>query len=210
MKSYIKTFLVSLAILVGFTSYSNPLDEFVDKEARITTEKEALTDWVQNNSHNKISYEKAKQIVEYSYYYAAQYAVDPLLVLSVAKVESGYRTTVKSKGGAKGIMQVIPYWHKEKLNKRDPFKMGVSIEVGAHILREYLDKGKDNVKKALNFYSGGGGKGYYSKVSKVHAQLSKHIVTYAFTNEKPIYAYHSLDKPIINEPMQVVMTAIGY
>ena len=58
-----------------------------------------------------------------------------------------------------GLMQAIPKWHYDKINK-----MGISssqllnvnenIMLGTSILREYLDLSKGNTKKALQRYNG--------------------------------------------------------
>jgi len=53
--------------------------------------------------------------------------------------ESGFESTAKSKQGAKGLMQVMPKYHREKISSRNPYDVVVSIDVGARVLREYLD-----------------------------------------------------------------------
>lgn len=199
MRSFIKTVLLSLVATFCLVGMSNPIDEDLQAK-RIAIEKKALVGWVSKNSHSKISETKATQIVDYAYEYAVEHALDPLLILSVMKNESGFREKVRSSEGATGLMQVIPKWHRKKINGRDPTVMAVSIDVGAQILREYLSMVNNDVRKALNKYSGGGGKSYYGKISKTHKSLSQHIVEYAFQNEQQIYALHRLDKPIINSP----------
>lgn len=197
MRSFMKTVLLMVVASFCLIGLSNPIDENL-QQRRIAIEKKALVVWVSENSHNKVSEAKANRIVDYAYEYAAEHALDPLVILSILKNESGFREKVRSKEGATGMMQVIPRWHKAKINGRDPSNMRVSIDVGAQILREYLDLSNNDLGKALNRYSGGGGKGYYNKVAGTHKKLSKHIVEYAFANEQHIYAMHRIDKPIIN------------
>ena len=65
-----------------------------------------------------------------------------LVVLAVAATESGYNPIAESVVGAKGLMQVIPKFHPEKLAPQGGevalFEPEVNIRVGAQILHEYL------------------------------------------------------------------------
>ena len=83
--------------------------------------------------------------------------VDPLLILAVMAVESRYNPVAESNMGAKGLMQVIPKFHGEKLAEHggetallDP---QVNIQVGAQILREYLRRFGET-ETALQMYAG--------------------------------------------------------
>ena len=83
--------------------------------------------------------------------------VDPLLILAVMAVESRYNPVAESRFGAKGLMQVIPRFHSEKLAEHggegallDP---QVNIQVGAQILREYLRRFGET-ETALQMYAG--------------------------------------------------------
>lgn len=196
MNKIIKSILIGLSVMFSLMCYSSPLDS-IHQHRRINMEKEALVKWVFDNSHNKISEGKAKQIINYAYEYSSQYKIDPLLVLSIIKIESGFREKVRSPYGATGLMQVVPRFHKNKLKGRDPSNISVSIEVGSHILREYLDTTDKDLRRALNKYSGGS-KVYYRKVAKTHHSIATHLVEYSFSNEMPIYAFHQINKPIIN------------
>jgi soluble lytic murein transglycosylase-like protein len=83
--------------------------------------------------------------------------VDPLLILAVMAVESRYNPVAESTMGAKGLMQVIPKFHGDKLLEHggetallDPH---VNIQVGAQILREYLRRFGET-ETALQMYAG--------------------------------------------------------
>jgi soluble lytic murein transglycosylase-like protein len=83
--------------------------------------------------------------------------VDPLLILAVMAVESRYNPVAESPFGAKGLMQVIPRFHPDKLAEHggasallDP---QVNIQVGAQILREYLRRFGET-ETALQMYAG--------------------------------------------------------
>ena len=92
-----------------------------------------------------------------AYRAGAQYSIDPLLILAVMAVESGYNPVAKSVVGAKGLMQVLPRFHLEKLadhgGETALLEPEVNILVGTRILREYLDRFRD-VESALQMYVG--------------------------------------------------------
>ena len=86
-----------------------------------------------------------------------EWKVDPLLILAVMAVESRYNPVAESNMGAKGLMQVIPKFHPEKLAEHggesallDPH---VNIQVGAQILREYMRR-VGETETALQMYAG--------------------------------------------------------
>ena len=95
--------------------------------------------------------------VSAAYRAGSQYSVDPLLILAVMAVESRYNPVAESGVGAKGLMQVIPRFHLEKLvdHGGEPalLQPEVNIQVGTRILREYHRRFGD-VETALQMYAG--------------------------------------------------------
>jgi soluble lytic murein transglycosylase-like protein len=81
--------------------------------------------------------------------------VDPLLLKSIAKQESGGNAKAVSKSNAQGLMQIIPSTQKY-LGVTDPFDPVQSIFAGAKYLSEGLDK-EGNPEGALLYYHGGPG-----------------------------------------------------
>lgn len=84
-------------------------------------------------------------------------SVDPLLILAVIGVESRFNPVAESTFGAKGLMQIIPKFHKEKLVEHggddallDP---EVNILVGAQVLKEYIRR-FGGTESALQAYAG--------------------------------------------------------
>ena len=83
--------------------------------------------------------------------------VDPLLILAVISIESRFNPVAESTMGAKGLMQIIPKFHKEKLIGHgggeallDP---EINILVGAQVLREYMRR-FGGIETALQAYAG--------------------------------------------------------
>ncbi len=84
-------------------------------------------------------------------------AVDPLLILAVISVESRFNPVAESNFGAKGLMQIIPKFHKDKLighgGEEALLNPEVNILVGAQVLREYLRR-FGGTETALQAYNG--------------------------------------------------------
>ena len=99
----------------------------------------------------------AAHFVSVAYRAADQHRVDALLILAVMAIESRYNPVAESVMGAKGLMQVIPKYHQEKLYEhggdQSLLEPEVNILVGAQILREYQRRFGD-VETALQMYAG--------------------------------------------------------
>jgi len=79
----------------------------------------------------------------------------PELILAVVEVESNFDRWALSSVGARGLMQIMPFWKKE-LGKPDVnlFSMQENVYFGCTILRRYLDREKGNLVRALGRYNG--------------------------------------------------------
>lgn len=99
-------------------------------------------------------------------WYEARRAGLPLsLVLGVVQVESGFRKHAISKAGARGYMQVMPFWAR-LIGDGDPgqlFHMQTNLRFGCVILRHYLDRERGDVFMALGRYNGSRGQAAYPK-----------------------------------------------
>ncbi len=79
----------------------------------------------------------------------------PELVLAVIEVESLFDQFAISSAGARGLMQVMPFWLKEIGRPEDNlFDMRTNLRMGCTILRHYLDKEKGDLTHALARYNG--------------------------------------------------------
>jgi soluble lytic murein transglycosylase-like protein len=96
------------------------------------------------------------------HYEALRARLDPQLVLGIIEIESGFRKYAVSGAGARGFMQVMPFWtgligH----SKQNLFHMRTNIAYGCTILRHYLDVEKGDYFRALGRYNGSLGKPDY-------------------------------------------------
>jgi soluble lytic murein transglycosylase-like protein len=118
-------------------------------------EQRAVTEFIAKRY--RVAQDAAAGFVASAYSAGNEWKVDPLLILAVVAVESRYNPVAESNMGAKGLMQVIPKFHAEKLAEHggegallDP---QVNIQVGAQILREYLRR-YGETETALQMYAG--------------------------------------------------------
>lgn len=168
MKNVVTFLFVVFSTLLGASSYA---ETWSVQEA--AAEKQALIDWVEDNSHTSVDVVKSGQIVETALAVAADKEVDVKLILSVMQIESNFQEKARSSYGAQGLMQVVPRWHRDKLQGRSAFNPKVSIEVGTQVLKDCWDRADGNLYKALGCYSGGGGQKYYKKVVKQHTAVTR-------------------------------------
>ena len=96
------------------------------------------------------------------HYEAKRAGLDPQLVLGLIQVESNFRKYAVSRAGARGYMQVMPFWIK-LIGKKEHnlFHLRVNLRYGCTILRHYLDIEHGSLYRALGRYNGSLGKSRY-------------------------------------------------
>jgi soluble lytic murein transglycosylase-like protein len=96
------------------------------------------------------------------HYEATRAGLDPQLVLGLIQVESGFKKYAVSSVGARGYMQVMPFWVKSIGNPdHNLFNMRLNLRYGCTILRHYLDIENGDYYRALGRYNGSLGKPEY-------------------------------------------------
>lgn len=108
--------------------------------------------------------EMLKQI----HYEARRVDIEPELVLAVIEVESHFDEFAISVSGARGLMQVMPFWLNEiGISDQNLFKIRTNLRMGCTILRYYIDMEPQDLGRALARYNGSLGKSVYpNKVVK--------------------------------------------
>lgn len=103
---------------------------------------------------------------------AKRAGLSPELVLAVIQVESNFDQYAISVTGARGLMQIMPFWLKEIGHPQDNlFEIQTNLRFGCTILKYYLDREKGNLTRALARYNGSLGKKHYpNKVFKALRQ----------------------------------------
>lgn len=96
------------------------------------------------------------------HYEATRAGLDPQLVLGLIQVESGFKKYAVSTAGARGFMQVMPFWVKLIGRSEDNlFHLRTNLRYGCTILRHYLDIEQGDLYRALGRYNGSLGKAEY-------------------------------------------------
>lgn len=137
-------------------------------------EQRAVTEFI--SKRYRVAEDAITGFVATAYRAGSQLKVDPLLILAVMAVESRYNPVAESNMGARGLMQVIPKFHQEKLLEHggEPALLDpeVNIQVGAQILREYLGRFGE-VETALQMYAGAFDIPNYPYAGKVLAERAR-------------------------------------
>lgn len=95
---------------------------------------------------------------------ATHAGIPPELVLSVIQVESNFDRFAISSAGARGLMQVMPFWLDELDRPGDDlFDIRTNIRFGCIILKHYMDRERGNHARALARYNGSTGQRWYPK-----------------------------------------------
>jgi soluble lytic murein transglycosylase-like protein len=143
-------------------------------DSPVAREQRALTEFIARRY--RVALDATAGFVAAAYEAGTAWKVDPLLILAVMAVESRYNPVAESHFGAKGLMQVIPKFHPEKLAGHggegallDP---QVNIQVGAQILREYMRRFGET-ETALQMYAGAFDEPSSSYAAKVLAERAR-------------------------------------
>ena len=97
-----------------------------------------------------------------AHYEAMRAGLDPEMVLGLIQVESNFRKYALSVVGARGFMQVMPFWVKQIGSKdHNLFNIRTNLRYGCIIMRHYLDIEKGDYFRALGRYNGSLGRAEY-------------------------------------------------
>jgi len=116
------------------------------------------------------------------HYEATRAGLDPELVLGLIEIESGFKKYSVSSVGARGYMQVMPFWVDEiGTREHNLFHLRINLRYGCTILRHYLDMEHGDLFRALGRYNGSLGKPEYPNMVRAawrnHWALSRPAIT---------------------------------
>jgi hypothetical protein len=126
----------------------------------------------------RVSPEAVLPIFEVAELIGRERRIDPLLILAIIGIESGFNPFAESSMGARGLMQVIPRFHMDKVPEgmgvRQLFDPAVNIHVGVRVLEEAIRR-RGGLMAGLQYYAGSSDpKGRYAaKVLAEKARLEK-------------------------------------
>jgi len=153
---------VRSALSAAIANGAPPKPKFDDIEARL-----AYLRWL-GASGDKLKRYISEQrtridFLETLYYEASRAGLEQALVLGLVQVESAFRKYAVSVVGARGYMQVMPFWAR-LIGDGDPahlFHMQTNLRFGCVILRHYLDRERGDLFLALGRYNGSRGRDPY-------------------------------------------------
>jgi len=153
---------VRLALSNAIKDARPPKPVFKDEGARIRYQHWLAT--MSERLKRKVPDEQSRlEFLEVAWYESSRAGLDPGMVLGLIQVESAYRKYAVSVAGARGYMQVMPFWtgvvgdsDRSKL-----FHMQTNLRYGCAILRMYLDMEGGNLYLALGRYNGSRGRPQY-------------------------------------------------
>lgn len=148
-----------------------------------------VTDWL--SKRYRVASDATNMLVSAAYLTAKEIKLDPLLILSVMAIESGFNPFAESPVGAQGLMQVMSKVHHDKFQELGGVKAALNpvanIKVGALILKDYVTRG-GSVEAGLKLYVGAGASdtdyGYGAKVLAEYRRLKD----VAMGKKVPVYA----------------------
>lgn len=153
---------VRLALSNAIKDARPPKPVFKDESARIRYQHWLAT--MSERLKRKVPDDQSRlEFLEVAWYESSRAGLDPGMVLGLIQVESAYRKYAVSIAGARGYMQVMPFWtgvvgdsDRSKL-----FHMQTNLRYGCAILRMYLDMEGGNLYLALGRYNGSRGRPQY-------------------------------------------------
>jgi hypothetical protein len=153
---------VRTALSAAVHNSAPPEPEFVDQALRtryqdwlVANDKRLLTRMPESSTR--------QDFLSTVWYEAKRAGLDVDLVLGVVQVESAFRKFAVSRVGARGFMQVMPFWAR-LIGDGDPgvlFHTQTNLRFGCVILRHYMDRETGDLFMALGRYNGSRGQAAY-------------------------------------------------
>jgi soluble lytic murein transglycosylase-like protein len=153
---------VRTALSAAIANQAPPVPEFQDMEARL-----AYLRWLgamsERLKQKKPDWPARRDFLQTVWYESRRAGLDTALVLGLIQVESNFRKFAISKAGARGYMQVMPFWVRQ-IGDGDAgklFHMQTNLRFGCVILRHYVDRERGDLFMALGRYNGSRGQARY-------------------------------------------------
>ena len=152
---------VQAALTRAISDQAPPKSSFLDSMEAI----DWLTEMSRRLEKRIADRESRLEFLRAVHYEATRAGLDPQLVLGLIQVESGFKKYAVSSAGARGFMQVMPFWiriigrHDDNL-----FHLRTNLRYGCTILRHYLDIEQGDLYRALGRYNGSLGQAVYPNI----------------------------------------------
>jgi soluble lytic murein transglycosylase-like protein len=157
---------VRIALRAAVHSSDPPIPEFKDTESYLKYLR-WLGEMSDRLKPKKSDLQTRKDFLQTVWYESKRAGLDTALVLGLIQVESNFRKYAISWVGARGYMQIMPFWLRVlaeddgKHNTSHLFNMQTNIRFGCVILRHYIDRERGDLFLGLGRYNGSRGKAAY-------------------------------------------------
>ena len=171
LKEYQKIQRDTLLLYSQYVSDTKPdIDSFSNSKEK--------NEWLNKQKKIVSKYVKDNEIIEdlllTVHYESSRANLNPALILSMIETESNFKKYSISSVGAKGYMQIMPFWIDNiGFSIHNIFHLRTNIRYGCVILKHYLEIEKGNLTNALQRYNGSLGKSKYS--DKVLNNMNKYL-----------------------------------
>ena len=153
---------VRTALSSAVANQAPPMPEFKDTDSRLKYLR-WLTSMSQRLVKKKPELQVRQEFLQTVWYESRRAGLDITLVMGLIQVESNFRKFAVSPVGARGYMQVMPFWTRV-IGDSDAsklFHMQTNLRFGCVILRHYLDREKGDLFLGLGRYNGSRGRAPY-------------------------------------------------
>ncbi|MBL8387191.1 MAG: lytic transglycosylase domain-containing protein [Hydrogenophaga sp.] len=153
---------VRTALAAAIANGAPPVPEFTDTEKRLSYLR-WLGAMSERLKKKKPDFQTRIEFLQTVWYESRRAGLDTTMVMGLIQVESAFRKFAISRVGARGYMQIMPFWSR-LIGDGDPsrlFHMQTNIRFGCVILRHYLDQERGNTFMALGRYNGSRGRSEY-------------------------------------------------
>ena len=153
---------VRTALSAAVAEHAPPTPEFASTEARMhyLRWRTAMSEKLQRK---KPDWQTRQDFLQTAWYESKRAGLEPALVLGLIQVESNFRKFAVSVAGARGYMQVMPFWAR-LIGDGDVaklFHLQTNLRFGCVILRHYLETERGDLFMALGRYNGSRGRAPY-------------------------------------------------
>jgi soluble lytic murein transglycosylase-like protein len=163
---------VRTALSSAISNSAPPIPEFQDTESRLNYLR-WLGAMSERLKKKKPEWDVRREFLQTVWYESKRAGLDVSLVLGLIQVESNFRKFAVSSVGARGYMQVMPFWTRV-LGDGDAgklFHMQTNLRFGCVILRHYLERERGDMFLALGRYNGSRGKAPYPNAVMANKRL---------------------------------------
>lgn len=164
-----------IAALIGVNMYligtarADELSRYLQNES--TTAQWAYYIYQNQSGRHPITPVTALRIAKAVVIASSNYDIAPDVIIGLMKTESGFDPRARSRSGALGLMQVVPYWHRKTIAGRNLYDIEAAVDIGVAILAHYQKRSMGSLAGALRRYCGYRPKAagiYVAKVMREH------------------------------------------